>query len=188
MLETYSDASTFLATYTPELEDYAAKEWQRSYVGAAPTLECVAAGYGMDTALVWLCFELESINLFTAARVKLDVRQQMALARKIMAGYGYLKVSEVLLFVYRFKCGLYEKFYGAVDAQKILASLHTFVVRRDAERRPLLEAIARQQKAEEEARHAANCITREEYLRRKEEKLKNQQNQETQHEDTSEGN
>lgn len=185
MLELYGDAEHFLSICTPEQENFAAREWQRAYVGMAPTLECVAEGYGMDTALVWLCLEIESINLFTAARVKLSVDRQMALARKIMAGYAYLKVSEVLLFVYRFKCGLYEKFYGAVDAQKILTSLQTFVIRREVERRPLIEAINRYRKALEEARHASEAITHKEYLRRKEEEnLLNQHNQKTHHEST----
>lgn len=187
MIERYGDAAHFLSVMTPALDTHAARHPERAYTGPAPTLHCVAAGYGEATALVWLCMEIEDINTFSAARVKLSVDQQMDLARMILAGYGYLKVSEVLLFVYRLKSGHYERFYGAVDAQAIMLSLLTFATERRNELALLREAADRARKAAEEADRNLHAVSREEYLRKKQQNnanltsnnLKNTENHDT---------
>jgi hypothetical protein len=68
MIGRYGDASHFLEVFNPKVQTVAAKHWERAYTGVAPTLETVATGYGVDTALVWLCIELEDINLFSSVK------------------------------------------------------------------------------------------------------------------------
>ncbi len=175
MIETYGDARQFMGRMNPSLDTYAAQAWERAYLGQAPTLACVAAGYGVAVAEVWLCLEIENINTFTAARVKLDVEQQRCLARMILAEYGYLKTSEVLLFVHRFKCGRYRQFYGVVDAQVILASLLDFMGERRQERAALFDQ-QQKERLEQARRPDPNAISRVEYERRKQERERNLSN------------
>jgi hypothetical protein len=49
------------------------------------------------------------------------------LALMIANEYWWMKVSELMLFFYRFKAGMYGKFYGAVDPMVITSSLIQFV-------------------------------------------------------------
>ncbi len=175
MYENYGDAKSFIKKMNPQLETYAAQAWERAYLGQAPTLACVRMGYGMAVAEVWLCLELESINTFSAARVKLDVEQQRCLARMILAEYGYLKTSEILLFVHRFKCGRYRQFYGSVDPQVILSSLFDFIGERRQERAALFDQ--QQKERLEQLRHPSpNAVSREVYERRKREHDQNLSN------------
>lgn len=171
MRELYGDAAHFLEIYTPELQSYAAREWVRAYTGVAPTLNTVAAGYGEQTVQALLCVQLESVNLFAGVKEKLSVARQKELARLIRVEYGHLKVSEVLLFLHRLKCGRYGRFYGSVDALFITSALLLFM----GERRTDLSRIAEWREKEQKAAAAAispTAISYQEHLRLKAEREK----------------
>ncbi len=170
MIERYGDAGQFLSLFTPDLQTFAAKEWERAYTGTAPSLEVVAHGYGDDTAVVWLCIQLENLNLFAGVKEKMAVSRQKELSRLILAEYAYLKVSELLLFFHRLKCGRYGRFYGAVDALFISSALLEFV---DERRKELLRIEAVRKREADAMRPVSNGITYEEYLQTKKLKSKN---------------
>jgi len=171
MRELYGDAARFLATFTPELQPYAAREWERAYTGTAPTLETVTAGYGQQTTEVWLCMELENINLFAGVKEKMSVARQKELAGLLMVEYRHLKVSEILLFFHRLKCGRYGRFYGSVDALFITSAMLQFM----SERKTDLAKIAYQREKEEQVEQQVSTgITYQEYLRRKAERERNE--------------
>lgn len=173
MKQRYGDARQFLEIFTPTLQTYAAKEWVRAYTGVAPSLETVAQGYGTDTAIVWLCMELEDVNLFVSVKEKLSVGRQKELSKLILAEYPFLKVSEILLFFHRLKCGRYGRFYGSVDALFITSALALFVQERKQDLIRIHEAIKKRQEA---SRPVSRGITYEEYVRLKQ--LKQQQQDE----------
>lgn len=169
MRELYGNAKQFLETFTPELQSYAAREWVRAYTGAAPALETVAAGYGRQTAEVWICMELENLNLFAGVKEKMSVARQKELAGIILVEYAHLKVSELLLFFHRLKCGRYGRFYGSVDALFITSALLQFMTERHAD----LARIANQREEAQKANNTASTgITYQEYLSRKAEREK----------------
>lgn len=177
MRERYGDAAQFLELFGVECQTYAARNWMRAYKGVAPILAAVIEGYGQETATVWLCIHLESVNLFAGVRQKMPVERQKELALLICSEYPRLRVSELLLFFHRLKCGRYGRFYGAVDALFITSALLLFM----DERRNDLARIAQ---IEEERKAAApvvssTAITYAEHLERKrqreEQELKNKQ-------------
>ena len=136
---------------------------ERAYLGEAPPVSAVRACYGEQTVIVWFCVQLEHINAFAGARDKMPVDCQQELARLLLAEYGYLKVTEFMLFFHRLKCGRYGCFYGVVDAMFITAALLLFA----AERRSELshyEMLHRERAREEAARRQPGCVTYEEYL------------------------
>jgi hypothetical protein len=47
----------------------------------------------------------------------------MQLATMIRTEFGYLKATEVMLFLYRLKGGHYGEFYGSVDIQRVMRAL-----------------------------------------------------------------
>ncbi len=167
MKDLYGDARRFLGVFTPDLQTFAARQWVRAYKGTAPTLEAVAAGYGEDTAVVWICIQLENVNLFAGVKEKMPVSRQKELSRLMLTEYPYLKVSELLLFFHRLKCGRYGRFYGSVDALFISSALLQFL----AERRKELSRIEEEQQRQSKAVPAVHeGITYEEYLRRKQQR------------------
>lgn len=173
MRNRYGNAEDFLKLFTPDLQLTAATHPERSYLGTAPTLAAVALGYGRLTAIVWICTQAENINTFAGVKEKLSVERQKELAGLFLAEYPYLKVSELLLFFHRIKCGRYGRFYGMVDALFITSAMLLFLEERRMETNRFKTA---RKKAEEMLKPVSTgkAITFEEYLELK--KRKEQEN------------
>lgn len=116
MTARYGNAEKFLNTFKPDMQVMAARYTERAYFGTAPMLETVCLGYGELVVMVFICALLEDINLFVGVKEKMPVNRQRELSRLVLAEYPYLKVTELLLFFHRLKCGRYGRFYGMVDA------------------------------------------------------------------------
>lgn len=133
MQRLYGTAEQFLATFNPALQLTAARHVERAYGGTAPQLATVSAGYGEPVAVVWLCIQIENVNLFAGVKEKMPVERQKELAGLILTEYAYLKTTEFLLFFHRLKCGRYGRFYGTVDALFIASALLSFLDERRKE-------------------------------------------------------
>lgn len=157
----YGNADKFLNTFNPDMQVMAARYTERAYFGTAPSLGTVCAGYGEQTAVVWLCIELENINMFAGVKEKMPVSRQKELSRLILAEYPYLRVTELLLFFHRLKCGRYGRFYGMVDALFIASALVQFMDERRTETKRYEAARKKEEKPEEKS---SGGITYQEYL------------------------
>lgn len=169
MLARYGNAEKFLNTFNPDMQMTAARYTERAYLGTAPSQETVCLGYGEQTAVVWNCIQLENINLFAGVKEKMPVARQKELSRMLIAEYPYLKVTELLLFFHRLKCGRYGRFYGMVDALFITNALVQFMDERHTETQRFL---AGRKKEEKPAEKTSDGITYQEYLLLKEKKQK----------------
>lgn len=171
MLKRYGSGESFLNTFNPDLQVMTAHYTERAYFGTAPSLATVAEGYGEQLAIVWNCIQLENINLFAGVKEKMNVERQKELSRLILAEYPQLKVTELLLFFHRLKCGRYGRFYGTVDALFIASALLSFMDERRAET-SLYKAAAKKKESTPEKK-SGNGITYQEYLLLKSEKQQN---------------
>ena len=147
----------------------AARYTERAYFGTAPMLETVCLGYGELAAMVFICALLEDINLFVGVKEKMPVNRQRELSRLVLAEYPYLKVTELLLFFHRLKCGRYGRFYGMVDALTVTSALMQFMGERLTETNRFKAARKKEEKPE---KVASGGITYEEYLQLKEKQQK----------------
>lgn len=170
MCTRYGNAEKFLNTFNPDMQVMAARYAERAYFGTAPSLETVCLGYGEQTAIVWNCIQLENINLFAGVKEKMPVSRQKELSRLIGVEYPYLKVTELLLFFHRLKCGRYGRFYGMVDALFITSALVQFMEERRAETKRYQAAHEKEEKPEKKT--ASGGISYEEYLLLKEKRQK----------------
>ena len=150
---------------TPDTQPAFARKEDVAIMGDYPTLTDICQAYGPMFAAKWLMPQIADMSLFVGAK-NLTQRQQMQLAEVIATEYHYLKVTELLLFFYRFKTGRYGHFYGAVDPMVVTCALRTFV----QERNDLIAQYEQEQREREnEAERVANPpITYEEYLKLKE--------------------
>jgi len=169
MRKQYGDAGDFLDLFTPALQVIAAREWEKAYTGKAPTLATVSLGYNEETAIVWLCLQLEDLNLFAGVKEKMPVSRQRELSKLIISEYTHLKVSELLLFFHRLKCGRYGRFYGSVDALFISSALLQFT---DEGRQDLKRLAEQQERLRQTLTPSSNGITYAEYLALKEQEEK----------------
>lgn len=109
--------------FNPDLQAVVADNIDRAIFGTAPMLCVIDAAYGEGSAVTWLVPQLHNLCATVGVKTKLDDVQMRQLAVMIRDEFGYLKATEVMLFLYRLKAGHYGEFYGAVDVQRVMRAL-----------------------------------------------------------------
>lgn len=162
----YGTFENLLLTFNPGMQRKYCANTERCFFGTAPTLRQINEAYGKNSATACIIPHLYDISEYSGCRDKLNSRQYMELSQIISMEYHYLKITELMLFCYRFKAGRYGKFYGAVDPLVITCSLRDFIVERGV-------AISRYEQEQRELREAEirkNAITYDQYLQMKKER------------------
>ena len=88
-------------------------------------LSILDAAYGVGSSASWLAEHLGELNTFSGSK-NMDDEQVKNLARMIAAEYSDMKISEMMLFFYKFKMGHFGKFWGKVDPIVITCALKDF--------------------------------------------------------------
>lgn len=135
----------------PDLQQYCAEHLDKAFFGTAPTLVTLRYAYQDDAATMWMLPQLYDLGEYCGVKDKLDKGQMRQLARVIISEFGFLKVSEIMLFLHRFKSGRYGRFYGAVDPMVIVTALrHDFMNERAA-------AIDKRERVQQRAEWEEHC-------------------------------
>lgn len=158
----YGDKQRFGKAFNPSIQKVIAQNLERAYVGKAPTLAVVKEAFGIDPAEGWIMAQLEDLNEFSGVAVKMSSEQMEETARLILQEYQYFKVTEFMLFMYRFKCGKYGTLYGVVDPLVIMQALNLFASERRAEL-TLFDNREKERKKDEERDKWRNSATRMSY-------------------------
>lgn len=124
----------FMERVNPSAQPSFAKHPEKAIVGDYPLLADLDTTYGREASSTWLLAHVADMTMFTGAK-NLDERQQEQLADVLAVECQGLKVTELMLFFYRFKTGRYGRFYGAVDPMVVTTALQDFL----RERRELIE-------------------------------------------------
>lgn len=155
----WGNRDMFIRKFSPEWQEYAGSNPVRAYFGDAPTLARLNIAYGDGTAKMWLIPQLCNVSEYCGCKEKMTGAMLRELAGGIVAEWGYLKVSELMLFFHKFKMGAYGRFYGNVDPMVITCALRDFLADRSL-------AYDRREKENERQRREAEsigCMTRQEY-------------------------
>ena len=151
LLQTHSDLESFMKVMNPPVQQYCAEHEDKAFFGTAPSLLTLRRAYHDEAATMWMLPQLYDLCEYCGVREKLDESQMTQLARVIITEFPYLKVSEIMLFLHRFKAGRYGRFYGAIDPMVIMTALRfDFMDERAA-------AIYEREHAEERAAWEAHC-------------------------------
>lgn len=128
----------------------------------SPTLSELKAFYGDNTPIAWLIPQLFTLSEFCGARDKMteDVAERTAFI--IYTHFYYLKVSELLLFFFKFSTGKYGHFYGMVDPQVIINAISAFV---SNERNPMIERKENEERLKRRQQECKHAISYSEYLK-----------------------
>lgn len=140
-------------------------------MGDSPTLTTVKFAYSQEIAETWIMSQIEDLNDFCGVKNKASNTQMEDLSRMIIAECHYLKVSELMLFFYRFKLGHYGEFYGVVDPHKIMCSLNLFLKERFSEINKYEAYRKNEEMKKKRELWEKTGITREEYEKRKAKKI-----------------
>jgi hypothetical protein len=165
-VQVYESKDEFLIKFNPKKQNEYIKHFDRCFVGNALRLTDVACAYEEKTAIFWIKIQLLDLALFTGVKKPSDEQITM-LCETILANYGYLKVTELMVFFSKFKAGQFERFFGNFDAMVITTSLATFI---ELRKNWIFEAYQRQENEKREKRHE-NTIPMPDYLQQKIKKL-----------------
>lgn len=126
-----------------------------------PTLAVAANAYGRDFVKGWLMGQIEDLNRGCGASSKMEADEVEMVADAIATTYSHLRLTDIMLFMVKFKGGAYGRFYGRNDSLVITTALADYEVYRRAEAG---REMARQAKAAAE-RRARGEYTLEEFRR-----------------------
>ena len=117
----------------------------------------------------WLSAQITYLNSISGATQMTEMQMTM-LASNISQTYGYLKITELMVFFFQLAGGKYGKFYGAVDPMQIMVDLNEFMKYRSI----MLDKIESERRSEERNKMLSNpkCITREQYEAQKKQNAK----------------
>lgn len=117
----------------------------------------------------WLSAQITYLNSISGATQMTEMQMTM-LASNISQTYGYLKITELMVFFFQLAGGKYGKFYGAVDPMQIMVDLNEFMKYRSV----MLDKIESDRRSEERNKMLSNpkCITREQYETQKKQNAK----------------
>lgn len=131
MLIKHGDRETCLQKFNPDNQIAIASNSEECFFGDFPTLAEIKMAYGKNSPKVWCMAQLTNLSEYCGSKDKLTGRPLEECASVIATEFYYLKVSELMLFFYRFKTGRYGRFYGSIDPLIITTSLRSFLKERN---------------------------------------------------------
>lgn len=121
----------------------------RLFQGRAPSLNVVSLAFGEDCTDSWLMIQLDNLVEYSCQRERLTPRMIAETAALIRTEFGFLKVTEFMLFMLQMKTGRYGHMYGMMDGMRICDALRQFLEYRNGQL-ARLEQQAREEKAARE--------------------------------------
>lgn len=127
--------SQLYTTYSPDLQNEIGSSVTSiadiSDIDGVPLIKDIADAYDDQCVAVdWIKTQLEVVNTFSNVSKRLNTEQLIRVGEQIYGISKNLNLLEIIMFCSRLRTGRYEKWYGAIDAQKILISLESFLADR----------------------------------------------------------
>ena len=158
-LRSVGELKELLTDYAPNKQVALCKDKELCYFGTSPTLADVNRDYDPLAARAFIIPQLTDIAKFSNCTNILKAAQINECADMITSQYYYLKMSEFMLFCWKFKNGEYGQFYGSVSPMVIMGSLRQFIRERNDE---IFRYEARQREKQREASRQ-NTMTYQEF-------------------------
>lgn len=152
-----------LRTYSVKNALQVSADKDQCLFGNAPVLWDMNRQIGRGTSEEWLVYHLADLCEYAGAREKMTGNQIKQVAELIATDFGFLKVTELMLFFRRMKTGCYGTFYGTVDPFIIMNALRKFV----DERNDLIAQREEERLKKAIAADKAGVVSYEEYLKTK---------------------
>ena len=165
LVSKYGGRDAFLKTFNPDYQRKICDSQDLCFFGDYPTITDTRLAYGKNAPVMWLVPQLYNLSEYCGCRDKLQGKPLEECAFVISTEFRYLKISELMLFFYRFKTGRYGRFYGSVDPLIITESLRKFC----DERWCAYERHEQELMEKKEAGYRNGAVSYEEYQKLKQE-------------------
>lgn len=130
MISRFGSRETFMMSFNPDRQFRMCKDKKLCFMGDYPTLAELNMCYGLGSGAIWLVPQLFDLSEYCGVREKMNGYVLEQCAQVIDTEFFWLKVSELMLFLFWFKSGKYGRFYGTVDPLVIMEALREFLKER----------------------------------------------------------
>lgn len=130
-LKSADELRELLVDYAPNKQVALCRDKELCYFGNIPTLAELNRDYDPLAAVAFLIPQLTNVAEFANCKSSFGEGQIRSCAEMIAGEYYYMKMSELMLFFYKFKNGEYGQFYGTVSPMVIMCSLRQFLRERN---------------------------------------------------------
>lgn len=162
--ERYGTPGRFLTLFNPGKQALYCRDRDRCFDSGAPSLNRVQAAYSREIAESWVEAQIFDLTRYTGIKEKPSNEHIESCASVIVQEYGYLKITELMLFFHRFKAGMFGRFYGTYDNLVLMDSLRQFVDYRNKELRRIEQEKARATREEEYRRREQEAVSYQEWI------------------------
>lgn len=125
LMKSYPSYESFFVEFNPSRQVDFGEDEKKAIMGEYSPIAVLDVAYGNGTAAAWLVEHIGNLNTYSGSK-NMDDKQTKVLAQMLATEYKYMKLSVMMLFFYRFKCGHFGKFYGKVDPMVITCALKDF--------------------------------------------------------------
>lgn len=131
--EKYPTFSKASAVYSTSLQSMLLADTEKAYSEKSPTLSDLERMYGYGSSSLWVKTQLLTIDFASSTKEGADENALSEFSRLFVRQYHYIKLTEFILFVARFKLGRYGKFYGYFDTITVGEAFRKFLRERSDE-------------------------------------------------------
>lgn len=119
-----ADAAGMARAFAPQLQaDFARNPDLCMTDERVPQLSVAANAYGRKAVVGWLIGQLEDLFRMAGARTASDLGAIQTAAEAVLTAYPQLRLTDIMLFLTRFKAGVYGRFYGQTDPLVVTEAL-----------------------------------------------------------------
>lgn len=136
MVQSYPTYNNVAVAFNANIGGLLMSDPDKAYSHKAPFIGDILRIYGADSAILWVKTQIMTIDFFSSTKKDGDEEAINELSSLIVYKYKHMYLTEFILFVSRFKLGLYGKFYGAFDPITLSEALdkHRKYAERECER------------------------------------------------------
>ncbi len=163
--ERYGTQNQFLNLFNPGKQSMYCRDRDRCFDSQAPSLNQIQAAYSRELAESWIEIQIFDLTRYTGIKEKPSNEHIESCASVIVQEYGYLKITEIMLFFHLFKAGIFGRFYGSYDNLVLMDSLRQFIDYRNKELRRIEQEKSRLAREEEYRRRKQESVSYQEWLK-----------------------
>lgn len=115
LVQSYPTYNDIAVAFNANIGNLLMNNVDKTYSTKAPTIGEIANAYGFDAAILWVKTQILTIDFYNSTKKEAEEAAMNELSSLIAYRYRNMHLTEFILFIARFKLGLYGKFYGAFD-------------------------------------------------------------------------
>lgn len=156
-----------MRNYSPANWGVVAQSARRAYLWVCPTVGALAPLFGPRCPVMWLDEQVTHLFLTSQSRDASAAAAQIeTFVSSFVGTVAEFKLTEVMLFLARYKAGVYGRSFAAFDVRNVGQTFHHEFVQQRRQELQAIEAEATAGRDGEERRlRAAHAVSREDYLR-----------------------